>query len=85
MSETSNKERPDSIDLPPTVVKGQEFDVVIRRITTRIPPILIGFRPKAAQAEPNWRYVIGTFQVKIPVSTADAILPDEENTLAIFK
>jgi hypothetical protein len=33
----------------------------------------------------NWRYVVGTFQVKIPVSSAHAILRGEENTLAIFK
>jgi hypothetical protein len=33
----------------------------------------------------NWRYVVGTFQIKIPVSTKDLILPAEENTLAIFK
>ncbi len=90
-----------TIDLPPTVVKGQEFNVVIRRITTRRfqeePPIQIEFGAKpiprhhrkheaAGDKQPiNWRYVIGTFQVKIPVSTADAILPAEEDTLAIFK
>jgi hypothetical protein len=33
----------------------------------------------------NWRYVVGTFQVKIPVSAGDALLRDEENTLAIMK
>ena len=33
----------------------------------------------------SYRYVVGTFQVKIPVTTADAILPAEENTLAIMK
>lgn len=33
----------------------------------------------------RWRYVIGTFQVRIPVATADKILPSEETTLAIMK
>jgi hypothetical protein len=33
----------------------------------------------------NWRYVIGTFQVKIPVTTGEAMLFPEENTLAIMK
>ena len=33
----------------------------------------------------NWRYVVGTFQIKIPVSAGDALLRDEENTLAIMK
>ena len=31
------------------------------------------------------RYVVGTFQVKMPVKTKDVILPAEENRLAIFK
>jgi hypothetical protein len=33
----------------------------------------------------SWRYVIGTFQVKIPVRTAEVMLLPEENTLAIMK
>ncbi len=33
----------------------------------------------------NWRYVVGTFQVKIPVSTASVFRFAEENTLAIMK
>jgi hypothetical protein len=90
-----------TIELPPNVMKGQEFNVVVRRITTRRfreePPIQLGFRPKPTPSKRqqdkavnsnrtiNWRYVVGTFQVKIPVSTAQAILPAEENTLAIFK
>jgi hypothetical protein len=106
-----------TVDLPPTVVKGQEFDVVLRRVRTRRPPELqLGARrdagaPPAAAGQPaaaggrgteggpgtpiarerhayreqNWRYVTGTFQVKIPVSTAPRILPAERDTLAIFK
>jgi hypothetical protein len=47
--------------------------------------------PKAAVAvtvaEPRvWeRYIVGSFQVKIPVSTGAAMLPVEETTLAILK
>lgn len=33
----------------------------------------------------NWRYVVGTFQVKIPVTTSEVMLRPEENTLAIMK
>jgi hypothetical protein len=33
----------------------------------------------------NWRYVVGTFQVKIPVTTSEVMLGPEENTLAIMK
>jgi hypothetical protein len=32
----------------------------------------------------TWRSIVGAFQVKIPVSTAATILPDEEDLLAIF-
>lgn len=75
-----------TIDLPLTVVKGQEFNIIVRRITTRRPgPVLhIRTTPSPINQE-DWRYVVGTFQVKIPVSTSDEILPAEENTIAIFK
>jgi hypothetical protein len=33
----------------------------------------------------NWRYVVGTFAVRIPVTTRAEMLPLEENTLAIMK
>ena len=33
----------------------------------------------------NWRYVTGTFQVKIPVTTAEVMLWPDENTLAIVR
>ena len=33
----------------------------------------------------NWRYIIGTFAVRIPVTIASTMLPQEENTLAIMK
>jgi hypothetical protein len=38
-----------------------------------------------AVASIRWRYVIGTFQVHIPVLTGGQILPSEETTLAIMK
>jgi hypothetical protein len=92
------------VDLPATVVTGQEFNVVVRRISTRqVPEIDIrqpepqpqpraGKRARkedpqeaAAPAPRSWRYVVGTFQVKIPVSRAEVMLAPEENTLAIMK
>jgi len=48
--------------------------------------------PKHRRAPPTeveritqWRYVVGTFQIRIPVTTGDRILPSEETTLAIMK
>jgi hypothetical protein len=33
----------------------------------------------------NWRYIVGTFAVRIPVTTAQVMRPVEENTLSILK
>jgi hypothetical protein len=86
-----------TVDLPTTVVKGQEFNIVVRRMTSRRPPDLrtggdviaaafsdtrLDTRHKATR---NWRYVIGTFQVRIPVGDRDVFLFSEENTLAVLK
>jgi hypothetical protein len=103
-----------TVDLPTTVVTGQEFNILVRRVSTRQipPPIVIntrslpatidkiakGGKPKAGKAiqakaaqavmpsrSQSYRYVVGTFAVKIPVTTAQAMLFPEENTLAIMK
>lgn len=80
-----------TVDLPPTVVEGQEFTIIVRRVKTRQNP---ANEVMVEMAEPsvtgmkrmhNWRYVVGTFQVKIPVSTKEVILFLEENTLAVLK
>ena len=106
-----------TVDLPTTVVKGQEFNIIVRRVTTRrgqqqvvvgvqvnsketSAPNKAGKKQKGDKAEKaavisesvlaerkikNWRYVTGTFQIKIPVATADTMLAPEQNTLAILK
>lgn len=103
-----------TVDLPATVVAGQEYNILVRKISThgahsrqeyfKEGP---GARAKASnaagfaviaeaftdmgpievvkQAKKNWRYVTGTFQVRIPVTTGDVMLAPEENTLAIMK
>jgi hypothetical protein len=104
-----------TIDLPQTVAVGQEFSVLVRRVSTRMEQDIIletrtlpsevrpterkgkaAARPRKAQEaaaeaaaeEPGlrtWRYVVGTFAVKIPVATRDSMLLPEENTLAILR
>jgi hypothetical protein len=88
-----------TIDLPQTVVTGQQFTVTVRRVTTRQPeptppPIQINAvvgdaAPGAVEKRPrrvrNWRYVTGSFAVMIPVSGPRFMLPREESTLAVMK
>jgi hypothetical protein len=84
-----------TVDLPLGIVQGQEFNITVRRITTRQPPIVIEFqnenksvvnvKRKPAKVMGNWRYIVGTFAVRIPVTHANIMLPPEENTLAIMK
>lgn len=84
-----------TLDLPATVVKGQEFNIIVRRITTRQSrekEVTVKRDILAAAAVDtnrkwmrNWRYVVGAFQVKIPVSAKEAILFQEQNTLAVLK
>jgi hypothetical protein len=78
-----------TIDLPNTIHIGQEFNAHVHRITSRR---LRGDRTgeiveKVGKRSVlrNWRYVTGTFQVKIPVRDDRALLRPEENTLAILK
>jgi hypothetical protein len=104
-----------TVDLPATVRRGDEFDIVVRRITTRqvsddpVPqphadlevhaqtggrPARRGRRAATSSARTNeavretplvWRYITGSFLVKIPVQEESTILPGDENLLAILK
>ena len=84
-----------TLALPASVRSGQEFDVLVRRVARRRAldigrktPVTAD-RAGAAAARggdfSRWRYVTGTFQVKIPVSTAAVMLRPEEDRLAILK
>jgi hypothetical protein len=83
-----------TVDLPKGIRKGQEFNILVRRLATRqVENIVIQKAPDAASratvpaptAATSWRYVTGAFLVKIPVETAATLLGPEENTLAIMK
>ena len=85
-----------TIDLPLTVKKGQEFNVVVRRlklqtIVNRPPDVEIKQLPHTqssivvAPRITAFKSIIGSFQVKIPIGTAAQILPGEEDKLAVFK
>jgi len=88
-----------SVDLPYGIRKGQQFTVLVRQVTnasgkaapppppspppTQIEVIQAPARPK--QQVIQWRRVLGTFQVNIPVSTKEQILPREERRFSIFR
>ena len=86
-----------TLQLPSGIHVGNEFDVVMRRITSRRyddPPVeTIGATSRGAVVRGtaqgpktiNWRYVVGAFQMTIPVAPHSAILPSEENLLAVLK
>jgi hypothetical protein len=90
-----------TLTLPPTVKVGREFDITIKRITTRqvvvppAPPVPPAPRVMARRAGPApeeqlpqvlmWRYVSGSIGMKIAVEQENKILPVDENLLAILK
>jgi subtilase family serine protease len=86
-----------TVDLPPGVRTGQLFNIIVRRITTRRvqspppppPPIQIQVQTAAVPAVRekvmhNWRNVVGTFSINIPVTTSSVMLPVEESTYSIL-
>jgi hypothetical protein len=86
-----------SVNLPMGIRKGQNYTVLVRQLTNasgRVtppppPPPKINAQ-KAAVAVTlgdtiQWRRVLGTFQVNIPVSTKEILLPREERRLSIFR
>jgi hypothetical protein len=88
-----------TVDLPDTVRYGDQFDIVMRRITTKqvvvpTPPppppppkiaVAVVGAKAAEQKQLVWRYVTGSFLVRIPVQEESTILPVDENLLAILK
>ncbi|GEM_PF-2106854 len=86
-----------TIDLPASVRVGHEFEVLVRRISTKqmrtTDKRTKDRRFPAAQANIDtvdraplaWRYISGSFLAKISVQAESRILPEDENLLAILK
>lgn len=90
-----------TIDLPPSVTVGNEFDIVVKRITTRRlavappppPPAQVHLARASQGVNPQeviprvllWRYVTGTFLIKIPIEKESTILLGDENLLSILR
>ena len=101
-----------TLELPVGIRTGQEFEVLVRRISTKFgkkpvpppPPPQLTAPPAKAQrarkaaaeivaesatseqgASAAWRYVVGSFIVRMPVSTGERMLVPEQLTLAVMK
>ena len=99
-----------TLEMPPGIRTGQQFEVVVRRVSTKRgkvtpqppPPPSLQSPPATWPADAEkatvgvgmqivverpllWRYVVGSFVVRIPVSTSSAMLVPEAMTLAIMK
>jgi hypothetical protein len=76
-----------TLELPTGIRVGDEFNVVVRRITSRrFSQAIVGTQDSRVLLKTaNWRYVVGTFQMQIPVERDSVVLPSEENLLAVLK
>ncbi len=97
-----------TVELPVGVTAGQEFDITVRRVSTRrgsfkepppqqptqpTEPHIAGSTALAVQTNVselprktmrNWRYIIGSFVVRIPVAKPDVMVPIEKNIYSLL-
>jgi hypothetical protein len=71
-----------TIDLPASIRVGNEFDVLVRRITTKQVVTQRDSNDRSTQL--LWRYVSGSFLARLAVQKESTILPADENLLAIL-
>ena len=78
-----------TVNLPAGIHKGQEFEVLIKQLTSAgrgFQEVRAGDVATAGQrGRFTWRRVSGVFRMRIPVSTKAALLPGEERTLSIMR
>ena len=87
-----------TINLPATVKEGQAFKVVTRQIANVSarrpvppPPILLAASHQPAEAAAaiitsiQWRKVVGTFQISIPVVAKGVLLEPDERLLSVLR
>ncbi|WP_239406298.1 hypothetical protein [Frankia sp. Cj3] len=83
--EDAEADGPPAGDQAPAPPAGEHVGVTAPVSDEQVKAWLAAGIEERTPAMGNWRYVVGTFQVKIPVSRGDMLLRDEENTLAIMK
>jgi hypothetical protein len=79
-----------SIQLPLGVKRGQQFNIVVRQITSSFENIPVNPNPPTINATTGpktrlRRFVYGSFQISIPVSVKSEMLVPEERNLSILR
>ena len=82
-----------TVDVPPTVKKGQAHKVVARQLRNIAakrpvpPPVILATTAAAIIVKDliHWRRVVGTFQVTIPVGNKAELLAIEERLLSVLR
>lgn len=82
-----------TVDLPPTVRKGQVYTIVARQVTSLTATRPLPDKPQGLQASHSGavtpsipeRRVLGAVQLTIPVKTEEALLEPEERLLGIMR
>lgn len=81
-----------SVEITDTIQEGQIFKIIIRQVTStrRIqeqPPNISSNVAAAAVGPPKreWRQVLGTFQIILPVSTKEELVEKESRLLSILR
>jgi hypothetical protein len=70
-----------SVDLPYGIRKGQSFDIAVRQVTSAT-----HLRENAFDVKlPDYRRVLGSFQIKIAVSVKEKMLETEERLLSLLR
>jgi len=73
-----------TVNLPGTVKKGDLYTAIVYRLTTRSHEVTNDTAFIYGRSF-SWRYVVGSFQINIPVSTKELLIDNEERALSILK
>ena len=78
-----------SVNLPAGIHKGEEFEVIVRQLTSASRAIGVETAALAVGGEASerlqWRRTLGLFKLNIPVGTKASLLESEERTLSIMR
>lgn len=82
-----------TVNLPSGIKKGQLFTAIVYRLTSKsvnaagapgnnVPQVIseIGIKPYL-----SWKYVLGSFQINVPVGVKEVLITNEERALSILK